>query len=61
MVLVGWLPGEGPVRDLGGGHALGRHLLCGLAEGQRLGLGEEVGHEQVVVGPDPVCRAAGSR
>jgi hypothetical protein len=32
--------------------AVGDQLLGGLAEGQRLGLGEEVGHQQVVVSPD---------
>jgi hypothetical protein len=31
------------------GRALGAHLLLGLAEGQRLGLGEDVGGEDVVV------------
>jgi len=31
------------------GGALGEDLLQGLAEGERLGLGEDVGHEQVVV------------
>ena len=41
--------GEGAV-----GHELGRDalrldLVGGLAEGQRLGLGEQVGHQQVVV------------
>src|SRR5271168_2294080 len=29
--------------------ALGAHLFGGLAEGQSLGLGEDVGHEQVVM------------
>ena len=31
------------------GRPLGLDLLGGLAEGQGLGLGEDVGHEQVVV------------
>ena len=40
---------EDPVRDDRLGRALGAHLLLGLAEGERLGLREHVGHEDVVV------------
>lgn len=37
------------MRDEFLGDALGPYLLGRLAEGERLGLGEEVGHEQVVL------------
>ena len=38
-----------PVRDDRLRRPLGAHLLGRLAEGERLGLGEDVGHQQVVV------------
>src|SRR5580765_121364 len=40
---------EDLVRDERGGHALGRDLLGGLAERERLALGEDVGVEQIVM------------
>ena len=40
---------ERPVWHLEGRHPLGLHLGSRLPEGQRLGLGEEVRHEQVLV------------
>src|SRR5690606_18563095 len=43
------VPGEGLVRDELLGHPLATHLVGGLAEGERLRLGEEVGGELVVV------------
>ena len=45
-------------RDLGRRDALGTHLLRGLAKGERLGLREEVRHEQVVVDAEVVVRPA---
>ena len=47
---------EGAVRDQPVGRPLGRDLLGGLAEGERLGLGEDVGDEQVVVLAERVQR-----
>ncbi len=46
----GVVAAEGAVRDLFLGHALRADLLGRLAEGEGLGLGEEVGHQQVVLG-----------
>src|SRR5579875_2965872 len=46
---------EAPVSDEPFRHALSPHLLWRLSERQRLGLGEEVGHQQVVVVPHPVA------
>ena len=44
------------VRDQLGSHALGLHLLGGLAEGQRLGLGKHVGHQHVVMASERIQR-----
>ena len=46
------------MRDEPVGRALGLDLLGGLAEGQRLGLGEDVGHQDVVVPAERVERLA---
>jgi hypothetical protein len=49
--VVGRLPGTRARRaagTIGLGGALGAHLVGGLAERQRLGLGEEVAQEQLV-------------
>ena len=46
--VVGRLPGKVRAGDQLLGDALGAHLVGGLAEGERLGLGEEVGQEQLV-------------
>ena len=48
IVLDGRLPGITLCGTTLGRRALGGDLLGGLAERQRLRLGEEVGHEQVV-------------
>ena len=53
-MFVGRLPCERAVRHLVRGHALGLDLLARLAERQRLGLREEVGHQQVLVVADLV-------
>ena len=50
--------GERAGRDLVLGHALGPDLLGRLAERQRLGLGQEVGHQQVLVAAELVGRRA---
>ncbi len=50
------VPGEGAGCDLGLGHAVGAHLVGSATERQRLGLGEEVGHEDVLVDIDLVRR-----
>ena len=49
---------EGAVRDQEVGGPLGLDLLGRLAEGQHLGLGEDVGHQQVVVVAQRVERPA---
>src|SRR5579871_7039757 len=40
---------KGTLRHLEIGHAIGLHFLGGLAKGQRLSLGKEVRHQQIVV------------
>ena len=45
----------------GGGDALGRDLVARLAERERLGLGEQVGDQEVVVVAERVRRRAGTR
>src|SRR3984885_8833806 len=47
---------EGLVGDEPVGDAFGLELLAGLAEGQRFGLGEDVGHEQVVMAAEGIER-----
>jgi len=49
---------EDAVRDEPFGRALGADLLGGLAEGECLGLGEDVGHQHVVVAAERVQRLA---
>ena len=39
-----------------GGDTLGQHLFLGLAKGQRLALGKDIGHQQVVVAAQRVKR-----
>ena len=52
---------EDAVRDELLRRALGAHLVGRLAEGERLGLGEDVGEQQVVVVAERVQRLARSR
>ena len=52
IVLVGWLPSKTRAATWCVGHAFGLDLFPGLAERQRLGLREEVGHQQVLVVAD---------
>ena len=52
---------EDPVRDDRLGRPLGAHLRLGLAERERLGLREDVRHEDVVVVAERVQRLARSR
>ena len=60
--VVGRLPGKVRAGDELLVDALGAHLVGGLAEGQRLGLGEEVGQEQLVdVGARRRARAYAGR
>ena len=52
------IAGKGAVRHLEIRHAVGLDLVGGLAEGQRFGLREEVGYQQIVMLADGVERAA---
>ena len=52
------VPLEDPVRDDGVRRALGAHLRLGLPERERLGLREDVRHEDVVVVAERVERLA---
>ena len=45
---------EDLVRDEGFGDAFGLDFVGGLAEGERFGLGEDVGHEHVVMAAERV-------
>ena len=47
--MVGWLPAKVRAATWCSGTPSALTSLGRLAEGQRLGLGEEVGHQQVVV------------
>ena len=47
-----------PERRLERGRAFGGEFLGGLAEGQRLGLGEQVGHQQIVLVGERAQRVA---
>jgi hypothetical protein len=58
MVLDGRLPSKTRCGHEPFGRAFGLDLLGGLAEGQRLGLGEDVGHQHVVVAAERVERLA---
>ncbi len=52
---------EGAVRHLVGSDTFGLDLFAGLAERERLGLREQVRHQQVVVRADARARDGGSR
>src|SRR5581483_3896870 len=53
----GPIAGEGPMGNEPLRNPLGAHLIARLAERERLGLREQVGHEQVVVAADRVRRS----
>ena len=56
-IVVGRLPGRGTVGDLLGRDAVGLDLRRRPAEGQGLGLSEQVGDQQVLVFAEVVARA----